>query len=383
MVAAVRNDIAEEIDRLVANLLDGSPPQVVGDRAFWAAQFDAGLAKVDAPVGAGGLGVPRRHQQQVDAALEEAGAPRNESVNLIGVQMLPPVLLEHGTDEQRREHLRAAFACEQIWCQLFSEPEAGSDLASLRTRAVPDGDGWRVTGQKVWTTCAHIADKALLLARTEDGESRHRGLSYFLLDMRSPGVEVRPLRQITGEAEYNEVFLTDVELPSEALVGERGQGWSIAMRTLASERAASADLNTATQQMVASAIATWRSLPAERRSVTLRDELAQVCTDAKVFELIALGVVGEVGHGPMVKLQYAALWQRLTDLCTRMRGLDGLLGLDYEMTRPDRFTSTYVVDLAGDELPKALLASQALSIAGGTTHINKNVLAERVLGLPR
>ncbi|HMD23866.1 MAG TPA: acyl-CoA dehydrogenase family protein, partial [Streptosporangiaceae bacterium] len=191
-------------------------------------RFDAGLAFVHYPEGAGGLGAPRELQPLVDDAFAAAGAPDNRPASIpIGLGMAAPTILAHGTPGQRDRYLRALWTGEEVWCQLFSEPGAGSDLAGLATRAVRDGDDWVINGQKVWTSMAREARWAILLARTDIEVPKHRGLTYFISDMTAPGIEIRPLRQMTGEAEFNEVFLTDVRIPDTQRLGEVGDGWRV------------------------------------------------------------------------------------------------------------------------------------------------------------
>lgn len=206
------NDIAL-LDGTIDRFLEDNPPATTDTHQFWGAQFDAGLAWVHFPVGYGGLGLNPKLAERLDARLGEAGAPRNTNVNFMLVGMAGPTIVAMGSEEQKQRFLRPGFACDEIWCQLFSEPGAGSDLASLSTRAERDGDEWVFNGQKVWTTLAHVADWAMVLARTNPDQPKHKGLTYFLIDMRQPGIEVRPLRQINGEAEFNEVFLTDARTP--------------------------------------------------------------------------------------------------------------------------------------------------------------------------
>ncbi|MGH3281442.1 MAG: acyl-CoA dehydrogenase family protein, partial [Trebonia sp.] len=189
-------------------------PAATAREEFLGARFDAGLAAVHYPVGHGGLGLPRALQQAADEEFARAGSARpDDRRNVIGLGMAAPTIIAFGTDEQKSRWLKPLWLADEIWCQLFSEPGAGSDLAGLATRAVSDGDDWVVTGQKVWTSLAHHARWGLLLARTDPDVPKHAGLSYFVLDMHAPGVEVRPLRQLTGEAEFNEVFVTDVRVP--------------------------------------------------------------------------------------------------------------------------------------------------------------------------
>ena len=229
------------VDEHIDELLSGHDPRDMEPSKFWAAQFDAGLAWVDFPEGRGGLGVNRSLRGMVADRLLAAEAPDNSPLNLIGLSMMAPTVMQFGSEEHQDRFLRPAFTCEQIWCQLFSEPGAGSDLASLATRAVPDGSGpgadWILTGQKVWTTLAHVASFALILARTDPAVPKHEGLSFFIIDMAAEGVEVRPLRQITGEAEYNEVYLTEARIPDSMRLGEVGKGWNVARATLLNERA--------------------------------------------------------------------------------------------------------------------------------------------------
>ena len=233
--------VASDIDRLdevIDRFLAEHPPATTEKHEFWAAQFDAGLAWVHFPVGNGGLGLDPKLAERVDERLGAAGAPRNTNENFMLVGMAGPTIVAMGSDEHKERFLRRGFACEEIWCQLFSEPGAGSDLAALSTRAVRDGDEWVFNGQKVWTTLAHVADWAMILARTNTEQPKHKGLTYFLIDMRQPGIEVRPLRQINGEAEFNEVYLTDARTPDSLRIGDVGEGWRVALTTLMNERTA-------------------------------------------------------------------------------------------------------------------------------------------------
>ncbi len=204
----------EDLRRRVADFLAAHDPAKTEPLTFLRARYDAGLAWVYFPEGHGGLGLPRGLQPEVDRTFARAGTPGNNvRGNGIGLGMAAPTILAFGTEEQKKRFLRPLWTGEEIWCQLFSEPGAGSDLAGLASRAVRDGDTWVVDGQKVWTSHAHNARFAILVARTNPDVPKHQGLTYFLCDMTDPGVEVRPLRQITGEAEFNEVFLTDVRIP--------------------------------------------------------------------------------------------------------------------------------------------------------------------------
>src|SRR3984957_11914770 len=212
-------------------------PAATSRAAFLSARFDAGLAAVHYPVGHGGLGLPRTLQPVADEEVARVGGPRlREGRHGTGLAMAAPTIIAFGNDEQKTWWLKPLWLGDEIWCQLFSEPGAGSDLAGLATRAVRDGDEWVVNGQKVWTSLAHHARWGLLLARTDPDVPKHQGLSYFIVDMHAPGVEVRPLRQLTGEAEFNEVFLTDVRGPDAHRLGDVGEGWKVANATLMNER---------------------------------------------------------------------------------------------------------------------------------------------------
>jgi alkylation response protein AidB-like acyl-CoA dehydrogenase len=374
----------------VAELLERCPPAATPAPDFWAAQYDAGLAWVDFPAGAGGAGLDPDAQAVVDEALTAAGAPRNEPRNLIGVQMMAPVVAQFGTDDQRARFLRPAFTCAEIWCQLFSEPGAGSDLASLATRAVRAGDEWRVTGQKVWTTLAHVADLGLLLARTDPDVPKHAGITCFAIDMRAPGVEVRPLRQITGEAEYNEVFLDEARVPDHRRIGEVGHGWSVAMATLANERGfVGAMSRGATMTQLVDRLRTaWATADPARRDPTRRQRLVRLWCEAEALRLTSERAEAALRRGQagpdatITKSAFGELSQRASDLCLELGGPESLLIDDYVARRPDSFTHTGG-EIEPQHLTKAFLAAQSLTIAGGTTNINKNVIGERVLGLPR
>jgi len=221
-----------DLRRRVADFLAAHDPATTDRLEFLRARYDAGLAWVSFPEGHGGLGLPRALQPEVDRLFDKAGAPdNNRRANGIGLGMAAPTILAFGTEEQKRRFLKPLWTGEEVWCQLFSEPGAGSDLAAVATRAVRDGEDWVVNGQKVWTSGAHHARFAILLARTDPDVPKHRGLTYFLCDMTVPGVDVRPLRQITGEAEFNEVFLTDVRIPDGQRLGAEGQGWAGAPRS--------------------------------------------------------------------------------------------------------------------------------------------------------
>ena len=212
------------VDDLVDGLLADFPPATTKPQRFLEEQFDRGLAWVHFPPDCGGLGLTPKDQQQAMQRLNAGGAPQAGVKNPIGYGMCAPTIVTHGTPEQKARYLRPLFSNEEIWCQLFSEPGAGSDVAGLATRAERDGDEWVLNGQKVWTTLAHISSFGLIVARSNPDAPKHKGLTAFLVDMKAPGVDVRPLFQITGEAEFNEVFFTDVRMPGQRTHRRRGRG---------------------------------------------------------------------------------------------------------------------------------------------------------------
>ncbi|MEU2160111.1 acyl-CoA dehydrogenase family protein [Streptomyces sp. NPDC019208] len=377
-------DVAELRAR-TREFLAAHPPAATPRGDFLAARFDAGLAWVHYPAGLGGLDAPRSLQAVVDAELEAAGAPDNDPRRIgIGLGMAAPTILAYGTEEQKRRFLRPLWVGEEVWCQLFSEPGAGSDLAALGTRAVRDGaDGdWVVNGQKVWTSSAHLARWAILIARTDPDAPKHRGITYFLCDMTDPGVEVRPLRQITGEAEFNEVFLTDVRIPDDRRLGPVGEGWKVAQTTLMNERVSIGGMRLPREGgMIGPVAATWRERP-ELRTHDLHQRLLTLWVDAEVARLtgerlrqqLAAGQPGPEGSG--MKLGFARLNQEISGLEVELRGEEGLLYDDWTMRRPE------LVDFTGRDAGYRYLRSKGNSIEGGTSEVLLNIVAERVLGLP-
>jgi alkylation response protein AidB-like acyl-CoA dehydrogenase len=350
---------------------------------FLRARFDAGLAWVHYPVGLGGLDAPRALQRVVDDAFADAGAPDNEPRRIgIGLGMAAPTILRHGTDEQRRRFLRPLWTGEEVWCQLFSEPGAGSDLAALGTRAVRQGDGWVVNGQKVWTSQAHVAQWAILVARHDPNLPKHAGMTYFLLDMSAPGVDVRPLRQLTGDAEFNEVFLTDVRIPDEHRLGAVGEGWRVAQTTLMNERIAIGGGPLPREGgMIGVVTRTWRERPALRTG-GLHEALMRLWVAAEANRLtgerlrqgLAAGHPGP--EGSAAKLAYATLNQQISALELDLLGGEALRHDDWSMRRDA------AVDFVGRSPTYRYLRAKGNSIEGGTSEILRNIIAERVLGLP-
>jgi alkylation response protein AidB-like acyl-CoA dehydrogenase len=367
----------------VEEFLAGHDPVGMQRLAFLRARFDAGLAWVHFPVGLGGLAAPRALQPVVEQMLAAAGAPDNEPRrNSVGLGMAAPTILAHGTDDQRRRWLRPLWTGEEVWCQLFSEPGAGSDLAALGTRAVRDGDDWLVSGQKVWTSLAHHARWGILVARTDPDRPKHAGITYFVCDMTAPGVEVRPLRQLTGEAEFNEVFLTDVRIPDGYRLGGIGEGWQVARTTLMNERVAIGGVALPREGGLIGMLArTWRERP-ELRTAGLHDTLLRLWVDAEVARLFGVRLRQQLaaGHpgpeGSANKLVFARLNQRLTGFELDLRGEDGLRYDDWSMRRPT------LVDFFSRSPGYRYLRAKGNSIEGGTSEILRNIIAERVLGLP-
>ena len=346
---------------------------------FLGAQFDAGLAWVHFPEGRGGLGLPPAHQRMIDDRLKDVGAPSPFARNPIGYGMGAPTVVTHGSDAQRERYLRPLFTGEEIWCQLFSEPGAGSDVASLSTRAVRDGDEWVVNGQKVWTTLAHRARWGMLLARTDPDTVKHKGLTYFVLDMHAPGVEVRPLRQMTGDAEFNEVYFTNVRLPDAERLGDVGEGWRVSLTTLMNERVMLGGATPPRESgLISNVLDVWRT---RGGSAVARDRVARMWIEAEVLRLTNIRAsqtrqAGTPGpEGSIGKLISAELNKKMTTLGVDLLGPEGMLYASYEMRRPDRaleYSSTQQI----------FLRMRANSIEGGTSEIMRNIIAERVLGLP-
>jgi alkylation response protein AidB-like acyl-CoA dehydrogenase len=383
MTQTERPTVADELRGRVRDLLAAHDPASTDRLEFLRARYDAGLAWVHFPVGLGGLGLPRASQSIVDAELAKAGAPDNDPRRIgIGLGMAAPTILAFGTDEQKERYLRPLWTGEEVWCQLFSEPGAGSDLAALGTRAVRDGDDWVITGQKVWTSGAHAARWAILVTRSNPDVPKHAGMTYFICDMTHPGVEVRPLRQITGEAEFNEVFLTEVRLPDSLRLGEIGDGWRVAQTTLMNERVAIGGRPAPREgSMIGPVANTWRKRP-ELRTAAAHDRLLELWVEAEAMRLagkrlgqqLAAGTPGP--EGSAMKLTFARLQQQLSGFEIEMLGEDGLRYDDWTLRRPDG------VDFFGRDAGYRYLRAKGNSIEGGTSEILRNIIAERVLGLP-
>ncbi|MFM8954510.1 MAG: acyl-CoA dehydrogenase family protein [Actinomycetota bacterium] len=371
-----------EVGELVADLLRRFPPAKTKPVDFLGAQFDAGLAWVHFPVGRGGLGASPKFQKVVNEAVAAADGPSSYARNPIGYGMCAPTIAQWGTGDQISKYLRPLFTGEEIWCQLFSEPGSGSDFAGLSSKGVRDGDEWVVNGQKVWTTLAHLSKYGLLVVRTDAQAVKHAGLTAVVVDMRAPGVEVRPLRQMTGEAEFNEVYFTDVRIPLSETLGQPGDGWRVSLTTLMNERVAiGGAIPRKASGPIREAMKLWDSLPEDEKDSSVKDELVKLWIKAEVLRLtnIRAGQNRRMGtpgpEGSIGKVASAELNKDTYEFCVDLLGAKGMLYGSYAMVRPETAMSF-------DSIPKAFLRSRANSIEGGTTEVMKNILGERVLGLP-
>ena len=333
---------------------------------------EAGYAGLTWPVAYGGGG--RRPSFQAIYFEEEAQAGAPGHIGVIGLGMAGPTIIAYGTDAQKTRHLTSILSAEEIWCQGFSEPDAGSDLAAVRTSARREGDLFVLDGQKVWSSFAHIADFCILLTRSDPDSSRHEGLTYMIVDMRSPGVEVRPLRQITGEAEFNEIFFSGVEVPVENVLGKIGEGWQVAMTTLLHERgtlgfALVARLEISVRKLIE--LARDRGATAAQREAIGREWIElQGVKHAAYRSLSALERRGIPGpEGSILKLHWSEANQRLTKLALELLGPDA--GLQGE-------SAPY-----GGWWQHQQLRSRGNTIEAGTSEVLRSIVAERVLGLPR
>jgi alkylation response protein AidB-like acyl-CoA dehydrogenase len=343
--------------------------EVVDFRLRWQRRLhDAGYIGIAWPREHGGRGATLMEQTIFNEEMVSARAPA--PANVIGLVMGGPVVITHGTDSQKQRFLDPILSGDEIWCQGFSEPNAGSDLASLSTTAEhDDGGGWRVNGQKVWTSFAHRAKWCMLLART-GGEARYRNLTYFICDMRQPGVEVRPLRQATGDSEFNEIFFDGAFIPDENVIGQPGEGWKVAITTLMFERAGLAAASALGIRLHLDELAALARDRGRAHDAVLRRRFAELVVAAETMRLngyrglsrvIEHGVPGP--EGSLTKIQWGQINQQLSELAYDVLGADGI-EVDSVWTR-------------------RLLRARANSIEGGTSEIQRNIIAERVLGLPR
>jgi len=372
----------QRVDDLVTELLEKYPPKTTDPVTFLGAQFDAGLAWVHFPVGHGGLGLGPKLQKLINERVFAEGAPSPVARNPIGHGMTGPTVAVWGSEAQKTRYLRPLFTGEEIWCQLFSEPGSGSDFAGLSSRGVKDGDEWICNGQKVWTTLAHLSRWGLLVVRTDPEAVKHAGLTAFVVDMHAPTVETKPLRQMTGEAEFNEVFFTDTRIPDSEMLGKPGDGWRVSLTTLMNERVS---IGGAIPQKgsgtIRDLVRTWSALPEERKIAPERDEVMKLWIRAEILRLTNIRAnqnrkTGDPGpEGSIGKCASADLNKDIYSKVVDLLGADGMLYGSYAMVQPEHA-------MVSDTLQKAFLRSRANSIEGGTTEVMKNILGERVLGLP-
>lgn len=375
---------ADRVADLARAVVAHHDPKRIPVSDFLGACYDAGLSWVHFPEGLGGLGVSRGLQAVADSILQQAGGPVPLGLNPMGYGMAAPTIREHAQSEELKGALlRPLATTEHIWCQLFSEPGAGSDLAGLATSAVADGDEWVINGQKVWTSLAHRARWGLLLARTDPDAPKHKGLTYFVLDMHAAGVATRPLRQMTGQAEFNEVYLTDARIPDSHRLGGVGDGWRVAMTTLMNERTAlGASDRRRGAGPISDAVGLWASRP-DLHTPVLRDRLVRLWLRAEAQRLTAdrsraTATAGGPGpEGSIGKLVSAELNQHIYQFCMDLLGPEGILYHSYAMYGANAGTG----DWRGP-VQQRYLRSRANTIEGGTSEVLRNILGERVLGLP-
>ena len=372
-----------KVEAALDSLLAAYDPTTMDNITFRGHRFDAGLAWVHFPEEHGGLGVRPELNKIVEERLRKAGAkPQDPSTFFIA--LAGPTIVTHGSDEVKKRFLRPMFTGQERWCQLFSEPGAGSDFAGLGTRAVRDGDEWVVNGQKVWNTLAHLGDWGMLVARTDPDQPKHKGMTYFALDMHAPGVEVRPLRQITGEAEFNEVYMTDARVPDGLRIGDVGEGWRVALTTLMNERTAiggGGGGNARRRGPIDEAVRIFREKghgPAHRdrlMSLWCKSEALRL-TNMRASQAAKAGNPGP--EGSIAKLMMAEFNKKVTEFSVELLGAEGMVDFDFTFRRPEDLS----VDGSEGGVRHSFLRSRANSIEGGTSEIMRNILGEQVLGLP-
>ncbi|MEY4223399.1 MAG: hypothetical protein RIS33_333 [Actinomycetota bacterium] len=381
MSTAVQTAEEVRVNTLIDELLAEFPPTKTDPVTFLGAQYDKGLAWVHFAEGQGGLGLNPKLQRTINERLFAAGAPNPVGRNPIGHGMCGPTVAVWGSDAQKKRYLRPLFTGEEIWCQLFSEPGSGSDFAGLSAKGVRDGGEWIVNGQKVWTTLAHLSRWGLLIVRTDPEAVKHAGLTAFVVDMQAPGVEVRPLYQITGEAEFNEVYFTDVRISHDEMLGNVGDGWRVSLTTLMNERVSIGGAIPAKGSgPIRDAVKAFKN--SAPHNPATKDELMSLWTRAELLRLTNIRAsqmrkMGDPGpEGSIAKLAMAELHKDIYSFTVSLLGAEGMLFPGgFEKIRPEH--------AMGNETPqKAFLRSRANSIEGGTSEVMRNILGERVLGLP-
>ncbi|GAA0270142.1 acyl-CoA dehydrogenase family protein [Cryptosporangium japonicum] len=376
---------SEQLNDAIDALLREHPPATTDPHEFFGARFDAGLAWVWVDPADGGRNADPALQGLVEQRLTEAGAPHPGSYNPIGIGMCGPTILAHGTPEQRARYLRPLYTGDEVWSQLFSEPSAGSDVAGLATRARRDGDDWILDGQKVWTSFAHLASRGLILARTDPDVPKHRGITAFLVDLKAPGVDVRPLRQMTGAAEFNEVFFDGVRVSDSDRLGDVGDGWRVGTTTLMNERVSLGGAIATRDEPGADLLEGYRVAASRGEGNPVRrDQAVRLWIEANVNYLTAVraaaaGNRGTPGpEGSVLKLTSAEFNRRAAEFQLDLLGAQATLIPDYEMRRP-------TLPYGSNGVPSTqtvFLRTRANTIEGGTSEVLRNILGERVLGLP-
>jgi len=384
-----RGEEPNPLDDAVEELLEKFPPKTTDPVTFLRAQFDAGLAYIWFPAGYGGLGLPIDGQRRVDDRLSAAGAPPSGRItNAIAAGQGAASILAYGTEEVKQTYLRPLFTGEMMGCQLYSEPGSGSDLASLSTRAERDGEDWMVNGQKVWTSGAQRAGMAILLARTNPDAPKHAGLTQFVIDMHDPGVEVRPLRQANGGAEFNEVFLTNVRVPDANRLGDVNDGWAVSQHTLVYERYNMPQVQGRGEGPISIAVEAWKARADKTSNVAeaLKAQLMEHWVQTEVVRLLQMraGVLRAKGtsgpEGSLGKLAVSVTSRRFSEWAPSIIGSAGMLlegGYSGGAEEPGMGRR------GSRNIPMGFVGSPGTSIAGGTDQIQRNIIGDRVLGLPR
>lgn len=376
-----RNLPQEWTSRLVAGP-DVPRPEVYGFLREWQRKlYDAGFLGLTWPKEYGGRGLTFMEELILHQEIALAKAP--PILNILGIGMAGPTIIAYGTEEQKKRYLAKILSCEEIWCQGYSEPNAGSDLASLQCRAIREGNDFSVTGQKVWTSLAHAADWMMLLARTDPEAPKHKGITYFLLDMHSPGITVKPLKQITGDDEFNEVFFENVRVPAGNILGALNNGWQVGITTLMYERLAlgfglQVRLRIALDSLIELAKRTKRNGGSAAQDPLVRQKLAQLWIDTEVFKYTGARAVTKLlkGELPGPEASTGKIWwcethQRLQELAMEIQGPY------HQLTKGSDWAVEHGI------WQYTFLRSRANSVEGGTTEIQRNIIGERVLGLPK
>ncbi|MFC8178769.1 acyl-CoA dehydrogenase family protein [Rhodococcus sp. NPDC057297] len=382
--ADFRSNVREWLSTAVPSLPPREPTRMDDKRKYWSKWqrmlFDAGYAGLSWPTEFGGAGTDAKTKAVFNEELDRAGAP--ERLNIIGEDFAGPTIVAFGNDEQKKRYLEPILKGDEVWCQLFSEPESGSDLASLRTKATRVDGGFRIQGQKIWTSRAQIADNAILLARTGGGD-RHKGITYFLLPMSSEGITVRPLEHMLGEAEFNEVFLDDVFVPDSAVLGDVDGGWKVAMGTLAFERVGIATGRVNTTRAVGDLVEQAQgTVDEDGQPVTSRPEVrlkladlyGRALTHYLIGQRVITGAATGEPPGPVTsigKLYFCPLVEDIADFGLELCDFGGQFGLD---DADDPVQQRWL---------RLAYQARGTAIAGGSTFIQRNITAERVLGMPR